>query len=1705
MTALFAKGKRNWTGIMGLATLLVLTAAAGAFAQNGKRKSPGSDICVAKDLANYEDAMYTSIQEAVNAAKAGQVIEILDTEIYKEQVTIDGRTTSPWDGQNGGSVKKVVGGKNGITIRFVVPANASWNHARPTIQWQDLTNTHPRNSTEAKSDNELTGAGNYETAGALRVLRASNVTIEGIAVDGEGGEAFGFPGVWCDKNGQNCEPLDHGNAAITLAVATKVTIRDCDIKNAFFGIYIKDRNTGGAFANPNPSDINPPTPLSGFDEVGLHLFEYNKVHANVVGFFFESAWNMGSTARYNLIYNNKQKNGAGKWTKEDQKNGGAFLFKDMYLCPVAIYNNTFYDNSGNFLGHWQSGGQHLIFNNIFSKSTPSENPGNSHMSLDGKFPYRMHNSVFSADANDQNGVRIQGQGNFDCGTGVNTNEPYAINGAYIANVQVNGYAAITGSSQTLKICTGGNWNGTQTQAQTMIMPGASITALAGTTPAITFGAAAGIRWLQTEGLTRQVSIDNVMKPYTMPSLFKSLLETSDDFLVPDWNNQFVKDYIQNKGWDVAGIRNNDGKIADLGAIPSTGSRQRTVARITPTSVTTIAANGNATANFKLGLDNGTMTNTRIKLLRWVAPIPVNAKKENNPDGNGFDWPGSIEVVAQDAIKTIPDTRTVYIGNNSLTNIATGSTTAPKYGFFEIIIEGTDANGNAVSSDVGFLPYRELKYFFTIKLYDDVTGKEVDTAVGVDAGKTYTMGVTKNCDPNGDCPNTVDEVSYSLLSGPTAFIRQYPPKDTLLTSDKNVSMPGKPVGTEVKYSVYFTAAGAETIFASGVATEVQNPTLPKNTRLVFVGTKDIKVNPGDPDHLVFKDPIPLAQVGTGLAPVINRGVEQAVLVEVRDKWDNVVDNKATAVTIEVTANPTIGEIVGPKTVNSVKGVATFVAKATDGAAVGNTFDMTATLAGKTQTDQYNVGRLRVGRSLDRLQVFYSDTGSTKTWKDYYNPEVTIDGKVGDWFKITVKVVVGDTVKTSHPKQYVLVENDDSRLVFSATQGGASGNVFDLVGGVAEFWVSTADGVNEDISSYVTVRALTTSNPNDINGGVTSGNREDINFSKKSTTIEYAVVYGDGQGRPDSVLVYYKTGSASLLEPGALTSSVTLTWGGVDLVSTTVAARGANLLHASFAGVANRPTGYTSITGLGVNLITLAGVGTAAPVTGFDVYDGVGPVLGNGEAGDGAGGVPRVYSNEAGNAEDTLEIHVSEALRSEGGSIKLPKLFYSAGPAEPAVGATGTQLEVLAISGDGRPYKLVVRGVPQPAVGGWIRFDPSGDATDEAASQSIGTLPDNKPHDENRWVQLRLKELDPEIQYAYYKCDNTTGKPSYAVLKLNKPNIDLAKLSDWFVGGSVKFDNTKGAVAVDATNITTIFPEFGGDTLRIDLKEASSFASASAAIRTSAAMGFTLKYSNNTGWLDKEGSAVDSAAPVLATSKAVLKTGAIMPNESEFYKDTLVVYFSEELNAASQAAALENPLRLKAKGGASDRYGDNSIPRLQLIGTVGYDRDAGFFKASYLLLDAVHDDYQPGDSVQIYEGARVGDALGNEQLASNNRWVMLDVSSTPTWTVKIRNNPFVSGGTSKGVGVKVSPNAKGGTKVRITADIKVFDNLGTLVRDTTVSDSVNRNVEWLWDGTNSKGRMVGTGAYLLKAQCKSYVDDKKPEVFNIDKKTLGIVRK
>ena len=972
-----------------LKTLIVVVLALSvstAFAhQNGP--SPGTHLMVAKAASTINpdlsrSSIYTTIQAAVNAAKEGQVIEILDEAEYAEQVTIDGRDTTTdktrWPG--------VVSGKNGITIRYVPPSASAT--ARPSIKYKDVTNQSPKTPQEATKWGDQVGTfENFKTNGALRIIRADGVKIEGIIVDGGGAAPFFNVGVWCD--GIKCYPLFHGNAAIAVAVSGNIQIRDCELRNAYFGIAVEDKNTVGIFGrSPNPGDNDTTIALSRAGKTGYHLFEYNKIHDNSTGIFFESSWDRGSTVRYNLIYGNYHHTpipAAITSAGADAIPPGGVTFKDNYLSPVAIYNNTFYDNAGNLRGAWQVGYQHLIFNNIFGKIRTPEATFDIH----GKFPNRMKHCVFVDDA----------------------------------------------------------------------------------LPSGTFPTDANIRRLEMTGADG--------------SLFKSINATSPDFLVPNWDRPDVVANIRKGGYPASGIMNEDGTVADLGAIPYSGKRpgdgaaQRSLARISPLGVVWI--NGTtATASILVNQEVGSIGAMTIKYIRWIAPIPDNTDSYGN---NGTAIPStSIRTVAG-----AEGSRAITDGFNNMTFTVPALGATDTTGFFEVVLQG--ANG---TTDVGFLPYRKLDYRLDISVTSStagcVTAATTTMPVVIQAGCPVRMTVTAmenstNKAHNTGAPGARLRVEYYLALPAAKIWRAVDPlPNNALTYEPNLAR-----GTEYKatYEVYFTKVGNDMISAAGDWRSIDGRFLP------FLGQLPIRVKSGAPAKVVFQNPIPNSQLNS-MAPPTVVGT-YPVVAQVQDRFDNPVD-VAVPVNMKSLQNE-IGDVQSPTALVDAEGNARFTATVTYGA-TGEIFNLVASGSGTYASIKPDTGSLRVGRATDGFRVFYYQSTPPKhgkDWIDDFNEVTEVNALVGTRKQVWVKVRNNaDTIVTSKSSN-VCVTASAPNILFSATEGGtAAAGPFltPLINGVASFWITSTVAVDNASLSVVAKTTADCGGPND--GGVSPGSRGGITF-------------------------------------------------------------------------------------------------------------------------------------------------------------------------------------------------------------------------------------------------------------------------------------------------------------------------------------------------------------------------------------------------------------------------------------------------------------------------------------------------------------------------------------------------------------------------------------------------------------------------------------
>ncbi|MFP4417034.1 MAG: hypothetical protein ACLFSB_07165 [Chitinispirillaceae bacterium] len=829
---------------------------------------------------------FTSIQAAVNAAGRGDIVRILDDAVYEEQVTVDSS-------------------KSGLTVTSANPLSSS----KPSIVYQDTDNIHPLTEQESNSDSTI----NFHKNGALRVLKSRNITIDGLRIDGNEAFVFGADGVW-----EGMYPIQHGNAAVVVHHSGDVTIRNCDITNAYIGIYLNDQNIGGIYANANPADLQPWSviPMSGFGKTGNHLIENNRIHHNSFGMLFESTWDLASTVRYNLFYENHHHSDAfaeqvrSLTSEGDNQPGGALWFKDHTLSPLAIYNNTFWHNYIDFCSHWRAGAQHLVFNNIHSSPnvywSEAEIFENPYHTLSPAFPYRMKNCIYACKDQPphQRTQRVYTVIN-DPVSGDSVDLDSTI--TFFDQVRImNGITRV--ESEGLDIVLSGVLNG-ETYTETIheswvIHPGALITD--------PFPERGSVRWLETDFEDGSFNL----------KLFKSTNPDDPDFLEPDWDNPYVQEFIMNAGWEDAGIRDADGSIADLGAIAQEAhpSDLVTIKPLSPVQI-----NGTtAILNFDIVCKEGEFTDPQIKYFRFIETVEFQAES----------FGSDVDPIPVDAIHEMPSDIPVSIGSNILEVSIPARQEDDLYAFFEIVIEGTGSNGETVSSDVGFIPYRYItQNFLDVHVVDTMDTAQFDISDTIVAGDTVLIMI-------------------EAFSGDTYFNDTIAPAEITLNSSAtlfNVDMEVLRIGhiyEKIIVPAVFTTVpqGKEYIAASGLwyNGDIQ--------RSPFYGISEgLTILPASAEKVVFKDPISSTIAPNPMA--LDTGLEFTGQIVVYDRFDNQV-NRSVEVTLS-SLHPAIGDLLGgTQTIETDQnGVGVFTVRVTDGQQ-GDLFTLQAQL-GNDNTDQADI--------------------------------------------------------------------------------------------------------------------------------------------------------------------------------------------------------------------------------------------------------------------------------------------------------------------------------------------------------------------------------------------------------------------------------------------------------------------------------------------------------------------------------------------------------------------------------------------------------------------------------------------------------------------------------------------------------------------------------------------------------------------------------
>ncbi|MEO6097595.1 MAG: hypothetical protein ABIW76_18845 [Fibrobacteria bacterium] len=1194
----------------------------------------GATFTVSKDGRGA----FTTIQAAVDKAGKGDIVEILDAAVYPEQVTLDSN-------------------KHGLTLRSSNPTALK----KPTIKWEDTQNQGPKTCQEALTPAKIT----FDQNGALRLLRVRNVLIDGIGIDAVKALPFSFDAVW--GNGVDCTsgqrfPLFHGNGGIALFIAGNVTVRNCDITNAFFGISVKDRNEGGVFANVNPADLEKSNviPLSGFGKTGNHVFEKNRVHHNVWGFYFESSWDLGSTARYNLIYENHHATAASAAAVKAMVGGdgahhpgGGFLFKDVMLSPMAIYNNTFWHNFTLFAGGYRPGAQHLAFNNIYaqpneywSKSVSYSNP--FHV-LDPHMINRMKHCLYAAQtqAPEKQTRNVQEQMQDPV-----TNQPVRddSNVVFYQSTRImNGMGNVAQENftvdLTLELSSGPVIR--QATIQGANLPGGLIR---GATATEAFPANANIRWYEIQ--------------------FKSTDPASPDFLSPDWDNEVVKKYVMNAGWPEAGIFNADGKVADLGAIPSS-ERHKDDVVIRPLSPVMITGT-TATLNFDLSAVAGDLTAPKIKYIKLVRSLPVLL--------TGFG--GVPALVVPPPVSVTPSTTALQMGANTITaNFQTPFPATEKYAFFEIIVEGTGSNGQPATTSVGFLPYRTLDKKFKVEILD-AGGNPTDS---VRVGEAVKLRISPLNLDGTTFAGAISQTEVFLGSGADLLTGDNPPEKFVLPSITGIT-------TKDVLFTKIPRGGLEYVNATGIA---KTPSV-----YVFFGSSNpIRILPAAPEKVIFQDP-PSKILTPGAAPVIDPGVLYTVKVEVRDRFDNVVTAPVT-VTIK-SNNPAIGDIDGAVTATTdLLGIATFKAKVTNGD-LDQTFELEASIPGKPA----DKADLKVGKARDKLWILYADTVA-------YSANTELRGVAGERLRVTVRAGKTPDEKLTDRVTVFQVGATPGLAVFATPTSAAQVNTYTLVNGEAVFYVTgTMPVSNGSLTATPTV-----------DNTILGADRGKIFFTLSPFSIASASCHADnGYAAVDRVEFQFTQ------DLKRAPDSIRIAWpaAGQNLrtVSTGITLDPANPRHVSLRLSPAFPEGLSS----GSGPVTAYSFDPATPdipvqAANFTAVDAVGPLLDSAKVQEkiAAGG-------------DTLYVAINEitTLNSlSGASLVLIKKSGGA-PIVLAV-LSPTENPRAGEAGKGFRIVLADLGAQAPVAGDSLRINATGPLTDIAGNHAhianravvIGMRPTPRP--------------------------------------------------------------------------------------------------------------------------------------------------------------------------------------------------------------------------------------------------------------------------------------------------------------------------------------------------------------------------------------------
>jgi hypothetical protein len=1213
---------------------------------------------------------YTSIQLAVNACPtAGCVISLTDTSYaMPREVWIEGKTNltiqaAPALELAGIRPRLHLSIAPGVEFTLAGTAVNPTDPLRPA-GWKKWPTGNVATVGGALNTSNIYSTNGFQHNGYIVIVNSTNITIDGIAIDGTKPTTFVNTGVWSGKY-----DVFFGNVGINLFLSKNVSVRNTEILNCFSAFYFYNRNVGGAFAMPNVNDLDVSAivPYSQFGKVGKHLIEKNYIHNNWYGIYDESEWDLGSVIRYNIFNNNYNTQFAqNKDSSSDANNmtGGFMYEKDNSIVPHKIYNNTINGSSVVFgLSYDKSGVQQYFYNNLVTgwnhQGINATMLSNDRQML-SRWQYFIYNNTFelvsdteisrqlqsfsSGNVNDSIACQDKNPGNkapcyltFNKPVNVLTStrlDQWIWNGwnvfSYNRPITFTGlYTLSTGITDTFLI------NPNQSQAWVD-----------------TFHVGGIIQYMQGLGTTK-VDVSSQLNYWADTIPYQSKVAGRATFFAPVWDSTIVKNTVLDQGWVAAGTRDADGSLPDRGAVPKAQGNLISALNLEDQTIVKLNTT-NRTVSFPYCLDGeaGTWSNVTFTTNVYFSHV---AAAFTQSTGTSDPYPQTNWSIP---VNLTPTGATPVVGSCGTYTANLPVAPTDSLARFDLIAQGT-LNGVTVKSSPGVWIWRKAAYeldsWFTDASGDTVTSTRVGQTVQMHViGRSTTTGgaIALNVLVATPDHNTFQSNGSQITSG-----------DTIATSVPQGGM---------AFPVYFTQTGTVSITLSGL-----NGTLP------VPGSAQIIVRPGLPYKAVWEMP-PSYSLLDHSKPLdsnvttIPQGISQVEL-QVVDSFGNDVDTAWPPITITTAdiapGNPTISfasTAAGPFT-NTGSAPITLTTDATgkiqpfiDIVGVeGQQFWGFSQVVGKTVVDS---GLMAVGKALDRL---------------YFVPDTTINRYINTPVKVHIILskdngLTADAASAQAGAEIQLGSNLGTLFYASATSTTPLDSAA-LVGGAVDLWVASATPITKDILKAYNIL---------IGDGTPA--IDTASFTPPPIppmpTLKTAV-FQDASctGAPDSILVKFDpAGAHPTLGAAVHIDSIKITSASgtvvsLDSTSVHVSSDSASLVitlpsgnRASFSPY--NPAATIQITA-NLNRAPAADTIEVLNTTPLSVTDGIGPRPVS----------AAIVENDVPNTSDTLKVNFSEPVNYTGGVF--PFQIFSASGA--AVSATG--LAVSSATGSGtKSLTFVVTG-------------------------------------------------------------------------------------------------------------------------------------------------------------------------------------------------------------------------------------------------------------------------------------------------------------------------------------------------------------------------------------------------------------------------------